>query len=329
MLSGAVRDALVRLLASPAARIEVETHTQAPLPARAIGRIVQAQLVADLPNGRSLIDLEGFRLDVKLPVPARPGETLQLEVLALEPKLTFALLGARTGARPDAVSMSDSVRQLAALLERVSNESDAAPAARTAPVLPAPPNDTAELARALERALTRSGLFYESHQAQWIAGERPLEELMREPQAGLKRTGDPVHAQAAALVQQQIETLDTRQIVWTGQAWPDQPLEWRIEEEPRRDESGDEAPAAWKTSLTLRLPQLGDMTATLAIAGDEVRLALSAAQPEARSALRTGEPALRAALERAGLTLRDMAVPEEASAQTRQSSGTRERRGPE
>jgi Flagellar hook-length control protein FliK len=324
MISGAVRDALVRLLASPAARIEVETDA-APLPARAVGQIVQAKLVADLPNGRSLIDLQGFRLDVKLPVPARPGETLRLEVLALEPKLTFGVLGAQSGPTADPVSMSDSMRRLAALLDGVSSQSDAAPAGRTAPVLPTPTSNAAELAQALERALTRSGLFYESHQAQWVAGERSLDELMREPQAALKRSGEPVHPQASALVQQQIETLDTRQIVWTGQVWPDQPLEWRIEEEQRRDESGSETPSAWKTSLRLRLPQLGELTATLSIAGDEVRMTLAAADADARSALRTGEPVLRAAMERAGLTLLKVAVPEDAAAAVHTPTRPRER----
>ena len=195
-------------------------------------------------------------------------------MLALEPKLTFALLGTPGGASADAVSMSDSVRHLAALLDDLSSETSAAPTSRTAPTLPAPPENAAALAEGLKGALTLSGLFYESHQAQWIAGERSLEELMLEPQAALKRTAEPVHPQATALVQQQLETLDTRQIVWTGQVWPDQSLEWRIEEEPRHDQAGVEAPSTWKTSLRLTLPQLGEMTATLSIVGNDVRLTL-------------------------------------------------------
>jgi flagellar hook-length control protein FliK len=252
--------------------------------------------------------VEGFCFDVKLPLPTAPGEKLPLEVLALQPKLTFGLMGTQIAARGDAVSVSDAVRHLAALIDRVSNEARAAPAAHTSPVLPMPPDSAAELADALKGALGRSGLFYESHQAQWIAGERSLEELTREPQAALKRTAGPVHPQAAALVQQQLETLETRQVGWAGQVWPDQSLEWRIEEESRQDTPGGTDQPAWKTHLRLTLPQLGDMSATISIAGDDVRLHLSAAAAEARSALRAGEPALRTAFESAGLTLLAVAL---------------------
>jgi hypothetical protein len=310
MITNALREAIARLLVSPVPRIETDadvTHT----PARTVGQILQAQLVAELPNGRSLIDVQGFRFDVKLPLPMRPGETLRLEVLALEPKLTFALLGARADASGDAVSMSTAVRHLTALLDRLSSEPHAAPATRTMPMISAPPTNTTELAQALAGALTRSGLFYESHQAQWIAGERTLEELMREPQAALRRTGDPVHPQATALVQQQLETLDSRQVVWSGQVWPEQSLEWRIEEESRQDHASVETPPAWKTSLRLMLPRLGDVNAVLTVAGSDVRITLAAAAPDARSDLRAGEPALRAAFERAGLTLLGVAVREE------------------
>ncbi|MDS0797238.1 flagellar hook-length control protein FliK, partial [Burkholderia pseudomultivorans] len=57
----------------------------------------------------------------------------------------------------------------------------AASAARDAA---APPPATA-LRAALAQAVSESGLFYESHLAQWLAGRRPLAALLREPQARL------------------------------------------------------------------------------------------------------------------------------------------------
>ena len=126
--ANALREALARVLgATPVPRVEIEADVTRT-PARTVGQILQAQLVADLPNGRSLIDVEGFRFDVKLPLPVRVGQSLQLEVLALAPKLTFVLLGTPGGASADAVSMSDSVRHLAALLDGLSSETSAAPA---------------------------------------------------------------------------------------------------------------------------------------------------------------------------------------------------------
>ncbi len=326
----ALRDAVSRLLATqPVARIEAATDA-VRTPARTIGQILQAQLVAELPNGRSLIDVEGVHVDVKLPLPARVGETLELEVLALEPRLTFSWLGRDTGAQRDAVSVSASFRQLAAVLEHLSAEAPgrsstralaapapspagepeaASPAAvRAAPLLSSPPVDTAQFAERLKTALTRSGLFYESHQAQWLAGERPIADLMQEPQAALKSTNEAVHPQTVPIVQQQLTVLDTGQIVWVGEAWPRQSLEWRIEEEGRHEASDGETPAAWKTSLRLTLPQLGDVTATLSIRGDDVRLAFADLNPDAAGAVNAGRPALHTALANAGLRLSDFVV---------------------
>ncbi|HDR9394372.1 TPA: flagellar hook-length control protein FliK, partial [Burkholderia multivorans] len=47
----------------------------------------------------------------------------------------------------------------------------------------APPSLAGALRAALAQAVGESGLFYESHLAQWFAGQRPLATLLREPQA--------------------------------------------------------------------------------------------------------------------------------------------------
>ncbi|PRG79442.1 flagellar hook-length control protein FliK [Burkholderia multivorans] len=47
----------------------------------------------------------------------------------------------------------------------------------------APPSLAGAFRAALAQAVGESGLFYESHLAQWFAGQRPLAALLREPQA--------------------------------------------------------------------------------------------------------------------------------------------------
>ena len=130
------------------------------------------------------------------------------------------------------------------------------------------------LAAALKGALDRSGLFYESHLVQWFAGDRPLAALLREPQGRLstaahspaarpddpdpgRRTRrrprsqservrarrrksargstQPLDPQVLGQIRSQLDVIEQRQIVWQGQAWPGQALEWRIEEPPERD----------------------------------------------------------------------------------------------
>ncbi|MCA8003042.1 flagellar hook-length control protein FliK [Burkholderia metallica] len=70
--------------------------------------------------------------------------------------------------------------------------SSAAAAREGAAALP-----VAALRAALAQAVSESGLFYESHLAQWLAGQRPLAALLREPQARLAAALAPADPEAA------------------------------------------------------------------------------------------------------------------------------------
>lgn len=76
-------------------------------------------------------------------------------------------------------------------------EGAGASAAASAALLPAPPGaeDTAALAALLRQSFGRSGLFYESHLAEWIQDRMPLEALLSEPQAAMLPL--PPHGSAA------------------------------------------------------------------------------------------------------------------------------------
>jgi len=66
---------------------------------------------------------------------------------------------------------------------------DAQPLRSAGPLLQAAPADgegTATLSNALAKLVDQSGLFYESHLAQWVSGQRPLASLLQEPQAALR-----------------------------------------------------------------------------------------------------------------------------------------------
>ncbi|VBY73775.1 flagellar hook-length control protein FliK [Burkholderia pseudomallei] len=72
-----------------------------------------------------------------------------------------------------------------------------AQAAQAAPQAALPASPAAALSLALVQAVAQSGLFYESHLAQWLAGQRTTAELAREPQARLASGAEP-DAQAGA-----------------------------------------------------------------------------------------------------------------------------------
>ncbi|WP_313817649.1 flagellar hook-length control protein FliK [Cupriavidus sp.] len=65
---------------------------------------------------------------------------------------------------------------------------DAQPLQTRAPLLSTAPGagnaSAATLSAALATLVDQSGLFYESHVAQWVVGQRPLSALLQEPQAG-------------------------------------------------------------------------------------------------------------------------------------------------
>ena len=53
------------------------------------------------------------------------------------------------------------------------------------PIAAAPPENAEELAPLLKQAIRQSGMFYESHQAEWVEGKRTKFDLLQEPQGRL------------------------------------------------------------------------------------------------------------------------------------------------
>lgn len=127
--------------------------------------------------------------------------------------------------------------------------------------------------------------------------------------AGLS-AGQPVATDLLPIVQQQLEALASQTYVWQGQAWPGQAMQWEIvEENGGRQGKGDDAePAPWQTRLTLTMPQLGEVRASLRIAGGELALSLSTQSSDAAIQLANGGDTLRTQLEAAGLKLNGFSV---------------------
>lgn len=120
---------------------------------------------------------------------------------------------------------------------------------------------------------------------------------------------ETIDQRVAAQVRAQVESLDARQIVWQGQAWPGQPLEWRVDEPPD-DAREPDAPRAWTSHLRLTLPRLGEVVAELTLSGDALRLRLGATDPASRAALSAGQAELGTALELGHIRLTGFSVHE-------------------
>lgn len=316
----------------------------ADLPELQLGQRFVARIESVLPDGTFRALVAGRSLTLALPQPARPGDSLDLVVTARAPSLILAESAQEAAGRSPA-TLSQTGRFLGALL--AGDESSPRPAhiGRATPLLPAPQPQPDLLAPALRQAIVESGLFYESHQAQWIAGRYAAEALAREPQAryagrpqaaGLAAAPQaaaaetpvleaPPNAPAAAgrgaaagmpamppelqaLVVQQLDAAATQHLVWRAELWPGQGLHWEIAAQERHDQAPDEAPAGqWTTRLNLTLPHLGEVDATLTLAQGKVSLAMTAST-ESAGALRRGLAELAAAFADAGLPPLDAAV---------------------
>ena len=120
-------------------------------------------------------------------------------------------------------------------------------------------------------------------------------------------------AQLQALVQQQLATLAQGAVVWAGQAWPGQEMEWRIEPDDSQAQQPGEAPQrSWTSVLRLDLPHLGPLVVTLHLSpgsGSQQHLRVRVEHgQQAGMALQSQGMQFRQALEQAGLSLDELAL---------------------
>lgn len=177
------------------------------------------------------------------------------------------------------------------------------------PLLGAPTGDTAVLARALQDGLGKSGLFYESHVAEWAEGTRTRTDLAAEPQArGMAPPTDPNTAQ---LINLQLNAHEQGRVAWQGQLWPGQDLHWDVErkddEAPGRG-GGDAEGATWQSSLRLRFGALGEVSARVVLSGSQLHIRLDAADAAVGAQLEAHGARLHDALAAAGTPLSTLAI---------------------
>lgn len=189
-------DLLVKRAAPPL--LEVARDASREEPVLAPGERVQAHVLASLPNGRFHVLIKDQVLDMNLPPNTQPGEALDLAVIKTEPRLTFAVAADIQRAierSPADVRLSDASKYLGNLLARTPADSSSSRlAVQAAPLLATASDlgDTALLAGKLQNSLSGSGVFFESHQAEWVSGQRTLQQLLGEPQARFGQTGSPL-----------------------------------------------------------------------------------------------------------------------------------------
>lgn len=295
------------------------------------GQKYQAFIEARLSNGYSKVLVNNKLLQIDLPVKFQPGSKIELVFISHQPNLKFLILDeAIIKSKENITSISTTGRFIDLLIhDTLKHASTNATQFLTSssPLLNGTPTNSTELPGLLQKAIIQSGLFYESHQAQWINGENTLENLQQEPQGKLllaipelsmTKTAIsaslvpeiPAHTQSMSLVQQQLNTLETGHLFWQGEVWQGQPMKWEICEQPEdKSKSGESDPAVqWRTQFHLSLPQLGDITATLLVNSQGININIETSRVDTTSLLKGNRSLLTTDMQSAGLTIKTVEV---------------------
>lgn len=365
-----------------------------------LGQRLQGSVQAQVAPGLFKVNVAGQLVQMQLPPSIRSGDTVALQVVSMQPRLTFTMVNS---ANP--LSTPEQLGSAARLLSSMSQQAPEKAYVRAPQNTPLwvtlQPPPIKELAGRLQEALSNSGLFYESHQVQWLEGSRSTAQLLHEPQnlpseqvrlamapngaraglpgatdqtataqgeagkavssdpaadkAGLAQgnaareapannvpgksamvneyismaatTGDTARAGAPGqpntqppaaqlpeskplnipehlqpLVQQQLNALETRQMLWQGNVWPGQDMQWEIHEQPPQTPDEQEQ-RQWVTQLRLSLPNLGEVAATLRFNSAGLNLTLNADNPQTRTVLGNASTRLVSALSGAGIAV--------------------------
>jgi len=285
------------------------------------GQKYQALVEARLHNGNTRVLIAGQLLQMQLPDDIPPGNKIELVFITREPQLKFLLQNETLSSTEKSPPIISTIgRLLGSLIQDTLQPTPLKLLPNTAPILANPPINSAELPSLLQKALTQSGLFYESHLAQWVAGRNTLTQLKQEPQSKLtiatmttsisSNADTAVHAQSLPLVQQQLSTLETGHLIWRGEIWPEQLMEWDISEHSANDNEQEtvEPSSQWQMQLRLTLPRLGEVTAKIVFNSRDMHIKLHTAAMETAKLLKENQPPLATAIASAGLSVQAVEI---------------------
>ncbi|MRV71449.1 flagellar hook-length control protein FliK [Duganella sp. FT92W] len=228
-----------------------------------------------------------------------------------------------------APSLSQGARSIASALANAYHTPDTpATIAGKTPLVQEGAPEPKQLAKSLQDALGASGLFYESHVAEWAEGKRPLADLQREPQMQRPETQSGRQSAetlaraaqmapdltAAQMINQQLHAHEQQRVQWNGEAWPGQPMQWDVQREERdardarREQEERDASTVWRSGVRFSLPMLGKVAAAVTLVGDQVHIQLQAGSDGSADTMRAWAGELQRALDAAGSPLASLSI---------------------
>lgn len=304
------------------------------------GQALTAVVLDVLSDGEYRVAIGESRYVLQLPAVLKPGESVvlrppadaagpnsALRSLFQNPSASQLLASAAAAPEPELGAAAQLVARLALAGPAPGNPGPAI--GSTAP-LSRVPGDASAVAAGLKKAIETSGLFYEAHLSDWVEGRGSNSGLWNEPQAALGAANATaterslpesvwrLTPQAELLVQRQLEVLENRAVQWQGEAWPGQPFGLRIAQDDRDPDDRDTPkPGAWRASLRVSMPGLGNLEATLGLSGKGVRMAIRTTDAASARPLLDRRAELVQALGKREILLSDLRIEGDAGTDSR------------
>lgn len=110
------------------------------------------------------------------------------------------------------------------------------------------------------------------------------------------------------MINLQLNTLEQHRVVWQGELWPGQPIEWEVSEDTPHRKEGEAEERVWQSVVRFQMPTLGTVSATVRLVGERVQIQVRTANEDTAALLRMHGGALSSALDAAGSPLEHLAV---------------------
>ncbi|MFZ6753135.1 flagellar hook-length control protein FliK [Undibacterium sp. Dicai25W] len=181
--------------------------------------------------------------------------------------------------------------------------------------------DTQKVSTLLHKEVSTSGVFYESHLADWVEGKKTIADLSLEPQsqlptlnnsyAGLKTGENSPYKELTQIIQQQFHTLENNSLRWQGELIAGQKIEFEIrrdnhQKKPNQPKDNNET--YWQSEVRFTLPSLGVVATKIQLSGNHLSVTIDTDLEATEKALRAHAPEFAISMNSIGTTLESFTV---------------------
>jgi hypothetical protein len=246
-----------------------------------------------------------FVLKMELGQQARVGQSLSLQYLREQPVMTFMLKQPANVYTGTTVNLS----QTGSLLGQYLGQAEAQHAStrfeaiQTVTHFPFKPH---VMAHDLQQALSRSGLFYESHLQAFSHGQYSLQQIKQEPQnqAGFN---------PANLMFQQLAVLEHQRFSWHGEVWSGQEMTWdvyeqRLPADAEQSQQPTDEERLIASELSIDFPHLGAVKVKMHMMNGHLRIHLESETAQTYQLLQQQKAKLAESMHKNGQVLDGLTV---------------------